>query len=171
MGDRLPDAVLSVFGARAFVGDRLFRLEDLDGDGLREGIAVVELSSSPRFILIWKGVGRTFGMRSPDAQLLATGLGSLTGNLDDELGSGYAGAIQFGDVTGDGHKDVIAGVPLADYPYMRDVGVVYVWSGAPGFTGFLAESAYLAVPGQGQDDRLAMAGAGDGFFPARRDRR
>ncbi len=76
------------------------------------------------------------------------------------LGDGNQGAMNHGDVTGDGVIDVVSAATQADVGGTSDVGALYVWAGgSPSAT----PTATLTVPGASAGDRLGEAGSGQGI--------
>jgi hypothetical protein len=91
---------------------------------------------------------------SANACDVASSLFPISGDTaGDSLGSAVAGA---GDVDGDGHADVLVGLPKADVAGKKDAGAAVVYSGADG-------TEWVRVSGENAGDWFgySVASAGD----------
>jgi FG-GAP repeat protein len=148
--------------------DQPAQLVDLDGDGLLDLVAGsawtnTSATSDVGAIYVWKGKPTWSGTMAPDATLVVPGAHS-----GDRLGMNRSSSqgMALGDVTADGHLDLVVGAPGADVNGGIDVGAVYVWAGGSSWAGTLGPTAVLSVPGAsfgeslGAGPSLCQLGAG-----------
>ncbi|MCC7138016.1 MAG: FG-GAP repeat protein [Planctomycetes bacterium] len=163
VGARAPDA--SLLPATTAPGDGvgdLVRAVDVSGDGVLDVVTwapTVDVGgvADVGAVLVWRGGSGLSGTRTADATLAVTG-----GTANDRLGRAVdeqaTDAVRFGDVTGDGVRDVVAVAPDGDRPGLLDVGAAYVFTGGAGLVGTRPPDATLRVPSPIVGDRLGASG-------------
>ena len=159
-GDVVSAARLLLPGARQFdqlgfvdAGNGL-HLVDLTGDGTLDivtGGYLVDFDGTADVggIFMWKG-GAFAGDMAPTASLIVPGA-----QAGDELTRTSGQGIVFGDVTGDGRLDVLAGSTRAGTG-----GQAYVWAGAADMHGAVAPHATLSVSTASAGDQLGKIWVG-----------
>ncbi len=159
-----PSATMRVPGG--LPGDALctnqgVQLADVTGDGVLDVVIGTRLADvngviDAGAIYVWKG--------GPSLSHLVPPMATLSlpdATLFDRLGTAAGQGIQFGDITGDGVLDIIAGSIQTDEGDIIDCGGVYAWAGGASLVGELSPTATLSVPGPIAGDALGFA-AGQG---------
>ncbi len=159
-----PSATLRVPGG--LPGDALctnqgVQIADVTGDGTPDVVIGTRLADvngviDAGAIYVWRGGPALSHLVPPIATLSIP-----DATLFDRLGTASGQGIQFGDITGDGVLDIIAGSIQTDEGDIVDCGGVYAWAGGAGLVGDLSPTATLAVPGPVAGDALGSA-AGQG---------
>ncbi len=139
---------------------------DLTGDGVVDVVACSREADARGIqaagaIYVWAGGPRLAGNCDPSATLSVPGA-----TVGDRLCNTDGQPILFGDVSGDGQIDVVAGTAYANRWPRWLVGAIYVWRGGARLRGQVAPDASLTVPGAADNDRLGVITEAQGFYLA-----
>jgi hypothetical protein len=133
-------------------------LRDLTGDRIADIVALATYADEGGIVdsgavFVWEGGANLVGTPAPLATL--TGLGATQG---ERLGvSVDTNPLQFADVTGDGHIDLVVPAPFASEAGVSEAGVIHVFAGGPAMKGAVQSVARLRAGSPQKWDHLGFA--------------